>query len=85
MFHSRLVIKDGNESDHVTFHVALDSETIVLEPRGAHCTFRPGRETPTLAFGFAAPEQAGRHDIFAEVTQKNRLLKVVAASLMVVL
>jgi hypothetical protein len=84
LFQCPLVIKDGNDTDYVTFVVALDSEAIVFEPRGAQRTFQPTREKPTLAFAFTAPERTGLHDIFVEITQKNRLLRVMSAPVMIV-
>lgn len=84
-FCSRVVIKDGKPSNTVSFDVALDSEIITFEPRGARFTFSSSAsERFDRAFAFVAPLQAGREDIFIEVTQKNRLVQVVAATLMVV-
>jgi hypothetical protein len=83
VFQRRILINDGKDSPLVTFQVALDSETITFEPPGAQGTFQPAHEILSLEFLFKAPEKIGRHDIFVEVTQKNRLVQVVPAALMV--
>jgi hypothetical protein len=82
-FMGRIAIKDGNEADNVTFDVALDSDEIVFEPRGGQRTFRSRGEKSQLEFAFVVPTETGAHNILVEVSQKNRLVQVVRAGIMV--
>jgi len=82
-FEGRVLVSGGREAEQVTFEVALDGEAIAFTPRGEATTFRPAKDTPRLDFVFTAPAEPGRYDIFVEVTQKNRLVQVVPAAIVV--
>lgn len=82
-FHGRIEVKDGQESDSVTFRVAVESEKITFTPPSDRVSFDPHGRSRTMAFAFRAPEREGTYEIFVSVQQKNRLLQVVRVALLV--
>jgi hypothetical protein len=72
--YQELRIRRGTPSEEVTFDVALDSLTVDLLKDRLSCTFHPKSSTLPLVFDFVAPEKEGEHQLFVEVSQKNRLL-----------
>lgn len=81
--HQELRIRSGNNVEKLTFNVALDSLTIDLPQDRLAITFHPQSSPPPLTFDFLAPENRQEHQLFVEVSQKNRLLQSVPVKLRV--
>jgi hypothetical protein len=70
-----LRILKGNIASKVTFDVVLDSQTIKLTKDRSSVTFDPRSSSPPLIFDFVVPEDKREHELFVEISQKNRLLQ----------
>lgn len=79
--HERLRIRDGNEANRVSFDVAVDSTSVEFVKDRSSNAFEPRSSPLPLVFAFVAPEEEGSHKLFIEVSQKNRLVQVVPASM----
>jgi hypothetical protein len=82
-FEKPLQIKNGNDSDSVTFHVVIDSNEIDFKPDTDRVTFSPKGQSRLMRFSFRAPDKDGMFDLFAEVSQRGRTITVVALTLVV--
>jgi hypothetical protein len=82
-FRASVRIKNGRESESVTFRVSVDSEKIEFTPATERTTFSARGRSRALPFSFKAPSTAGTYPIYVEVMQKRRLIQVVTASLVV--
>src|SRR5215469_10765247 len=80
IFQKRLLIRDGNPAESVTFDVVLDSNSIEFTPDHATVTLKSKSDASALSFTFKAPQEPGKHDILVEVGQKNRLVQVMRVS-----
>lgn len=69
-----LQISKGKSASQVTFDVFLDGQIEMVKDR-ASVTFDPKLSSPPLLFNFAAPASGGKHALFVEISQKNRLLQ----------
>ena len=78
-----LDITDGRDADIVTFFVVTQSDKIAFEPDYLSISFRPKTEDWIGSFVFVAPEMEGAYPINLEVSQKNRLIKLITAELVV--
>jgi hypothetical protein len=79
-------IKNGNSVKDVTFEVSLDSETVNLSNtsrKSLTIHLDPKSESPSLSFNLNAPDQKGRHEIWVEIFQKNKLIQVLTTQLFV--
>jgi hypothetical protein len=82
-FYDRIAITSGNPRKTVTFDVGVDSRSITFAPNRASSTFWANSRSPHLSFAFKTPTRPGKHDLFVEVSQKNRLIQVVPVSIVV--
>jgi hypothetical protein len=60
----------------VAFDIELKGRGIRLAPKNQTLDIDARSQSSSFVRRFVAPEKAGRYDIFAEVSQKNRLVKV---------
>jgi GAF domain-containing protein len=81
VFQKRLLIRDGNPAETVSFDVVLDSNRIEFTPDHATTTLKSNSGSSSLSFAFKAPQEPGKDDILVEVSQKNRLVQVMRASM----
>jgi hypothetical protein len=72
----RVVTGKGNQNTTVTFEIGINSRDIRFTPKGETLTVEPQANSASFVSSFVAPSSAGRHDIFAEVYQKSRLVQV---------
>jgi hypothetical protein len=76
-------IKNGKDSDSVTFHLAMESDNIEFKPELDRVTFSPRGQSRLVTFRFRAPDEDGKYDLFVEVSQRGRIITVVALTLVV--
>ena len=71
-------VTTGTESEPVTvtFDVHLNARDISFTPKAEAITIESRSRSAAFASRFLAPSVPGRYDIFAEVSQKNRLVQV---------
>jgi hypothetical protein len=69
-----LQISKGKPASQVTFDVFLDGQIELVKDR-ASVTFDPKGSSAPLVFNFTAPTSRGKHALFVEISQKNRLLQ----------
>jgi GAF domain-containing protein len=79
IFKKRLVIKDGNVAESVTFDVAPESNNIIFDPPRAATTLNANDGSSLLSFYFTTPHEDGKYDIMVEIGQRNRLVQVIPA------
>jgi hypothetical protein len=75
VLYQELRIRRGNAASQVTFDIFLDSRAVKLEEYRSSVTFDPSGHSPPLTFNFVAPVEQGEHELFVEISQKNRLLQ----------
>jgi hypothetical protein len=80
---ARVEIKTGYDVRTVTFDVGIDSRNITFSERQHTVTFEAQAGSSPLIFGFTAPQKPGQHDVFIEVSQKNRLIQVIPISIII--
>ena len=77
-------ILDGQDSPLVRFDVRIDSNTVRLSAASHSFDAQPNESTDRHMFRFWAPEDLGKHEIWVEVYQKNRLIQVLSLPIEVV-
>lgn len=73
--HRELVVQGGNTVSQVTFGVTIDSLSIDIPSDRLSTTFPVGCDSEVLLFEFNAADGEGDHELFVEISQKNRLLQ----------
>jgi hypothetical protein len=70
-----VTIRDGRDAPEVPFEIILDSETVLFEPHRQGLKVHPAKVSQRLEFPFGAPVPAGKHFVWVQVFQINRLIQ----------
>jgi hypothetical protein len=73
-------IEGGTNAKEVTFTLAPNSDRFGLRPRQKAVSFGVMEPSPFAQFQFYAPQAPDPHELWVEVSQKNRLVHVASAT-----
>jgi hypothetical protein len=78
---AKIDVSGGADVSNVEFSLSADSDLVKLNPRNNTVSFGVSGRSPDAMFEFMAPASDGRGEIWVEVLQKNRLLRVLSQAI----